>query len=89
MKSDQILTAAKSGNFASPGPVRICFFFGPFAGPIFGYDFFVSSFREFVSFRRGRFDREFLNRILDTSIENGNDWVSGLIDWRFGSQKHR
>ena len=67
MKSDQILTAADSGNFAPPGPGRICSFFGPLAGPIFGYDFFASSSREFVLFRRGRFDREFLNRPLDTS----------------------
>ena len=35
-KSDQILTAAKSGNFAPPGPVWICSFFGFLAGPIFG-----------------------------------------------------
>ena len=67
MKSDQILTAAKSGNFAPPGPVRICSFFDPLAGPICGYNFLASSFQEFVLFRRGRFDREFLNRLLDTS----------------------
>ena len=65
-----ILTASQSGNFAPPGPVRICSFFGPLAGPIFGYDFFASSFRAFVSFRRGRFDREFPNRALDTSCLN-------------------
>ena len=34
MKSDQILTAAESGNFASPGPVWIWYFFGPLAGSI-------------------------------------------------------
>ena len=32
MKSTQILTAAESGNFVSPGPVRIWSFFGPLAG---------------------------------------------------------
>ncbi len=67
MKSDQILTVVESGNFAPPGPVRMCSFFGPLAGPIFGYDFFASSLREFLSFCRRRFDREFLNRPLDTS----------------------
>ena len=34
MKSTQILTAAESGNFAPPGPVRIWSFFGPLAGSI-------------------------------------------------------
>ena len=42
LKSDQILTAAESGNLAPPGPVRICSFFGPSAGPIFGWDFSYS-----------------------------------------------
>ena len=36
LKSTQILTAAESGNFAPPGPVRIWSFFGSWAGPIFG-----------------------------------------------------
>ena len=36
LTSDQILTAAASRNFASPGPVRICSYFGRLAGPIFG-----------------------------------------------------
>ena len=36
LKSTQILTAAESGNFAPPGPVRICSYFGSLAGPIFG-----------------------------------------------------
>ena len=57
-----ILTAAESGDFGPPGPVRIRSFFGPLAGPIFGYDFFASSLREFLSFCLRRFDREFLNR---------------------------
>ena len=36
LKSTQVLTAAESGNFAPPGPVRIWSFFGSWAGPIFG-----------------------------------------------------
>ena len=36
LKSTQILTAAESGNFAPPGPVRIWSIFGSWAGPIFG-----------------------------------------------------
>ena len=37
-----ILTAAESGDFGPPGPVRTRSFFGPLAGPIFGYDLLES-----------------------------------------------
>ena len=58
MKSTQILTAAESGNFAPPGPVRIWSYFGPLAGPISGRISsrlrFEDSFRFVAS---GRLDR--------------------------------